>query len=516
MSQAFRVLGFLVAALAWGASLAVPADTCERLDAKNLTTASNPSFHERTQEAVESLRQISASLRSDETQVAAGLVERAQSSWCELKRTSEYFRVMAERQADLCQSRVAELIDRINDLYQNQKALEKTLGQLQAEFAQAAKDDELTSAEIANLKTRIRENQRDLAERERKLQELRDWWWVPGYGLYLAIRAAVDNDEARAASLIVDLDLLSRDLGKNSASVAGLRELQVRLKTQAETASWSGDSLKQMREDLHGKVGARKGTVVFFVEARSFWDQVQRINLNNVGETLSFIQDLQKDLESEVSVSLLGEEKSSLLEELERFAAIIDDNQKFLFDDGLDLCPGESAVSCKQGYSLDDGFCWSECPQGFETRDKVCVKPPAFGLVGHGGEQYEEMVHLKNELRRILQEMEELKRRYVSAPAREQDRIRRRQADKNEEAHAIAQDGFNACQSVYEGQGTCVANADGMTWRPNCKANHVMLLHAMTRQFPPPPPTPPMCIPQCPSEMADLGSTCGRAFYPPQ
>lgn len=516
--QAFRLFGCLVAVLAGCVLPAFPSNVCGRLDEKSVNGASVSSFRERTEAAVESLRMISEALKNNQTGIATGLVQQAQDSWCELQMTSEYFRLMAERQADLCQSRVTELIDRINVLYVNQKGLEATLGQLRADLAEAVLDDQLTSAELAKIQATIAENQRDLAERQRKLQELRDWWWVPGYGLYLAIRTAVDNDEARARSLVVDLDKLQGELSRNAAHVNGLRQLNARLETEAETAQWSGDSLNQMRDDLHGKLGTRKGAVVFFVEARSFWDQVRRIDLDSVGSTLSFIQELQRDLDSEVSVSLLGEEKQTLMEELDSFAAAIDTNKKFLFGEGFDLCPSDVPVSCGYGYALEDGFCWANCPPGFTLSGKVCIKPKEFVLTGNRqlGEYWElevmksDVASIRADYMNLEQEIQNTTDDYDREMMRENQQFL-----KEEVGLMTTQRGLNLCREVYKGRGGCEIRVDGWGWEATCPRNHAKLYPPRVRSYPPPPPSPPFCIPQCPPKMADLGSTCGRDFYAP-
>ncbi|MFT8112802.1 hypothetical protein ACMYL8_23160, partial [Salmonella enterica subsp. enterica serovar Enteritidis] len=84
----------------------------------------------------------------------------------------------------------------------------------------------LTERDIQQLAMQMDDLQRRLHERRQKLEELKRWAWVPGYGAYLAIRTLVDGDIQEERNLMERLGDKHRELIHNHEKAGSANELR--------------------------------------------------------------------------------------------------------------------------------------------------------------------------------------------------------------------------------------------------------------------------------------------------
>ena len=75
-----------------------------------------------------------------------------------------------------------------------------------------------------------------MQERERKLKELTQWFWVPGYGQYLAVRTLADKDIESYKSEINSLNDQNRLMQDQQQALAVAEEARRKLAIDREAA----------------------------------------------------------------------------------------------------------------------------------------------------------------------------------------------------------------------------------------------------------------------------------------
>ena len=97
-----------------------------------------------------------------------------------------------------------------------------------------------------------------MQERERKLKELTQWFWVPGYGQYLAVRTLADKDIKSYKSEINSLNDQNRLMQDQQQALAVAEEARRKLAIDREAARKTGEGLRQMRTELEADLGRLK------------------------------------------------------------------------------------------------------------------------------------------------------------------------------------------------------------------------------------------------------------------
>lgn len=132
--------------------------------------------------------------RRDRAAEAQAQLAKLRPGLVQLKDIADRYRELANAEHDRCMTQVVELEKRTSDLYQEEENVKEAMGALDAELAANATKMQVAGQEMQRLNASLNEIAARMQERERKLKELQDWWWVPGYGQYLGIRTLADKD----------------------------------------------------------------------------------------------------------------------------------------------------------------------------------------------------------------------------------------------------------------------------------------------------------------------------------
>ena len=103
------------------------------------------------------------------------------------------------KQAEKKQQELDEDLTRqINNLQAEEMKLKNKRQALEAKKSALNKERERCRRNKQDASRRYEEAKAEKRKAEEKCKELKNWWWVPGYGTFLAVRELVQNNEAKA------------------------------------------------------------------------------------------------------------------------------------------------------------------------------------------------------------------------------------------------------------------------------------------------------------------------------
>ena len=91
-----------------------------------------------------------------------------------------------------------DLTRQINKLHAEEVELKNWRQALEAKKSALNKERERCYRNKQDASRRYEEAKAEKRKAEEKCEELKDWWWIPGYGTFLALRELVENNEVKA------------------------------------------------------------------------------------------------------------------------------------------------------------------------------------------------------------------------------------------------------------------------------------------------------------------------------
>jgi peptidoglycan hydrolase CwlO-like protein len=235
----------------------------------------------------------------------------------------------------------------IADLSQRAGALSDELASEKDEIA--ALDGQITrlNAEIAGLNARradlalkhatlaplVQVLAQSVRIHQQKLDELKTWFWVPGYGQYLAIRTLVDEDISGLQTAQHDLRDNARQLEHDERASA---DLQATLHTLAHRLRDMRDrvaDLQRLVDRADHELARAKARTAFLIDARSFMADLQAMAANFDAFSLPRLAKALSQLNGpslDSRMSVLNRQANTFAHDLREFALAIDARESFL------------------------------------------------------------------------------------------------------------------------------------------------------------------------------------------
>ena len=91
-----------------------------------------------------------------------------------------------------------DLTRQINKLYAEEVELKNRRQALEAKKSALNGERDLCCRNKRDASRRYENARAEKKEAEEKCEEVKNWWWVPGYGQYLFVRECVENNEEKA------------------------------------------------------------------------------------------------------------------------------------------------------------------------------------------------------------------------------------------------------------------------------------------------------------------------------
>jgi hypothetical protein len=284
--------------------------------------------------------------RGDKSGAQAELAGMA-SSLGEITKATDFFREQANREFDRCVGHIGTLDKKVGELYQQEIKTAKEIQDLDAKLVNVMKQKQLTDQEISTVNQQIQIAKGQMEERQRKLEELRKWWWVPFYGFGLAIRTLVDDDIGNYNSLTHTLRDSSSKLASHQRDLNSLEQSRNALNRELGDMARTQKALKELRETSEQDLANLKKSAVFLTDAQVFWGKVTSLLKMDVGQSLTALTDIMllKDLMNKQNAQPSFSDPrqrpiTELHDSLITFADTLDQGNNFLMAEGSDFCGG--------------------------------------------------------------------------------------------------------------------------------------------------------------------------------
>jgi hypothetical protein len=311
------------------------------------TPAQKGSYGRMTRDALDRLLASAEKLRAGDPKGAKQVLQGMEGPLAELTAAADFFRERANQEYARCVENIGALDTRIAEIYQQELEVKVKIGDLDAQLENILTKKTLTETEITRLRNSVQITEQKIQERDRKLEELRKWWWVPGYGLYLSIRTLVDDDIGNYNSLKNTLDDASIRMSRHQQELQAANTVREALRRESEFMRKTHLGLQEMRSRAEAELGNLKKSAVFLTDAGIFWKRVIRLLRIDVSQSVELAKEIM-NLES-----LMTRENSApqfddlqkrpiveLYESLVSFADTIDQGNNFLMAEGTDFSGG--------------------------------------------------------------------------------------------------------------------------------------------------------------------------------
>ena len=259
------------------------------------------------------------------------------------------FRERSNSEYERCSVQKTELENRMASLDNDHKRLDAQMIELEGRLEEFESLRRSSQAAAEDARRSIEALQAAIAERQRRLEELRSYWWVPGYNVYLGIRTAVDDDVGTYMRLRSSLaDAWLRLSGSQSGADAA-RKTRAALELERQEMARTRSQLEALEVATQASLGRLKDMAIFLTEAELFWKGIEdllRIDVSqsvSIAQRIATLRDLANKRTSVPHVTAMDEQPlAALSDSLLRFADAIDSGRSFLLLDRTDACGGPS------------------------------------------------------------------------------------------------------------------------------------------------------------------------------
>jgi len=225
--------------------------------------------------------------------------------------------------------------DDLNDKYNEQESLRGQIRELESQMEKNDMNIAQSEAMIKTYTDRLKSLQAKIRALNERAEEMKKWWWVPGYGQYLAIRTLADNDIGVYQSTRDELIRFQQELRSGKQDVQRFEQLRKQLNNALAKHQREITALEGLKNTLQEQRVKYKHQIVLFNNLGLYY-RLLADKLRNLAGDLSEMNELIELLNQDVSLSLAvdGQEEQMSLRDavlrLSEFAATIPYKEKVL------------------------------------------------------------------------------------------------------------------------------------------------------------------------------------------
>lgn len=287
-----------------------------------------------TQDVINQLFTSAERLKAGDYTSAQTILQKMDKSVDELLATTERYQRRAEQEQNRCVEQIQTLEQQIGELYQQEQQLNQHAHNLRSQLSSSNIKEKKLEERIQQLKQELAAAQSDLHNRRKKLNEVKKWFWVPGYGQYLAIRTLVDDDIDKVNSLSNTLKDTQYQLQAKQINFQQIEELGNDLEHASQVADGLQKRLSQTRQKLRNQAQAFKDTYEFLADSNHFWGTVKQVLDKNVEDAVEDLDLIIDELGQELALPTFDDiEQATHLEMKEallEFSRTLDSGKNFL------------------------------------------------------------------------------------------------------------------------------------------------------------------------------------------
>lgn len=260
-------------------------------------------------------------------------------------------------------SNIGTLENDIAEMFDKEKEADRKVAALEAELKGITEKKNYSLAQLEKVKADMQTALAAMQERERKLEELRKWWWVPFYNLYLGIRTLVDDDIGNFNSLRNTLRDKSIEMSKHQGDWQAANAMRVALLNDQRINRETSAGLVKMRSEAEADLVNLKKNAVFLTEAGIFWSRVTHLTKIKVMQPIDLAAQIgvldtmlkMEEQDAPLFHSLQAKPFTDLYNSLAAFADTIDQGNNFVMGDNKNYCggPPRSNVNVSSACQID-------------------------------------------------------------------------------------------------------------------------------------------------------------------
>jgi hypothetical protein len=305
--------------------------------------AQTANYAELTRTAIGHVDKAVELVKAGDTVQAEDAIKQTKDSLAALLDRTQQLQNIANREHDRCVQNQGELEKRVNDLYNQREQESQKMMEFQAKLAEASKGAQLSADEYGRLQGQLNATRESIRQTQEKLEELKKWWWVPGYGQYLAIRTLADHDIENEGRLIRYLSEQQNQLQQSRADLEASRQLMRSIHDQRRQTESLMQDLGRIERENQRQLVQFKRSSVFLTDVAVFWGKASNSLDVNGNDFITTIGILQKELAETGGFQFPGEGLQSganFREALLNFANSIDNKTSFLLNPATSYCGG--------------------------------------------------------------------------------------------------------------------------------------------------------------------------------
>ncbi|EWY39910.1 hypothetical protein N825_04645 [Skermanella stibiiresistens SB22] len=262
---------------------------------------------QRRQEAIDTL----ASLRS----LIASVADAA-----------ELGRAQAKRDHEMLEHQKEELILRSNALFEQERETLRAIADLKRQITVDQANQQIVEKDEYALKVRIAEVSQRLNTAREHADELKKWFWVPGYGTYLAARTVIEGDVQVLISSQGEWESLIRADEDLRKVLARLEQALIKLERELVETEDRVQALAKIRQDIDLRKGEASRRLVMMMKVDDLFARLE-VRISDIQSKVVDVADVVEQLQGNIVLSVDPDGREVLLSmraALDSFATALD------------------------------------------------------------------------------------------------------------------------------------------------------------------------------------------------
>jgi len=261
----------------------------------------------------------------------------------DLKASSQENVQSAVAEQKKCLEQVKSFDTKLGDISLQRNEFDRRGDELRVSLARSAEQQKNSSAEIEKLRADVERTRASMAGLEHNFELLRKWWWVPGYGQYLAIKSLVDGEITQHRSLLEELNHKNILAANQSALVLGARKMMCEIAEERESIDGAAEALTCVQGVVQKKGEEFRVKTIALTDREEFWQRMNDMGSITVDGRRRVLADLLNAAPSSQIDGLVTTQLEKLESALSDYSHQLDQGKQFLAATPVDYCMHEDA-----------------------------------------------------------------------------------------------------------------------------------------------------------------------------
>lgn len=240
-----------------------------------------------------------------------------------------------------CLDSVKAFDEKLGNLYLQREDFDKRGDELKVTLAKTTEQDRNYKAQVEKLRNDVNQATSSLAQLEHNFELLRKWWWVPGYGQYLAIKTLVDGEIAQYKTILGELNSSQVQLASYDALMRGARSMLCEITEERENLNGAIEALQCVHDRVHKRGTEFRENTIALADREEFWTKLNDLaSITVEGRRQAIVQLFKAQPNANIDYAI-ATQATKLEAALKEYAQRLEAGQKFLAAVPDDFCVRE-------------------------------------------------------------------------------------------------------------------------------------------------------------------------------